>query len=67
MGTATNVNTWFYYTAGRHEDQEPFLAWIVAINNQSVAPSVTSVSYGDYENSLSFNYVTKCNVEFAKA
>lgn len=67
MGTATGVKTWFYYTAGRHEQQEPFLQWIVGVNNQSAAPNVVSVSYGDYENTLSLNYMTKCNVEFAKA
>jgi tripeptidyl-peptidase-1 len=67
MGTATGVQTWFYYTAGRHEQQEPFLQWIVSVNNQAVTPTVTSVSYGDYENSLSTSYMTKCNVEFAKA
>lgn len=33
MGVANNVPTWFVYTAGRHESQEPFLEWIQFIND----------------------------------
>ena len=27
MSTGNNITTWFWYTAGRHEQQEPFLQW----------------------------------------
>lgn len=67
MGVATNVPTWFVYTAGRHESQEPFLEWIQFINDlNSPAPLVNSVSYGDVESSITLAYVQRVDLEFQK-
>uniref|UniRef100_K7FPF8 Tripeptidyl peptidase 1 n=1 Tax=Pelodiscus sinensis TaxID=13735 RepID=K7FPF8_PELSI len=52
---------------GRHESQEPFLAWLLLLSNMSSVPWVHSVSYGDYEDSLSRAYLERVNVEFMKA
>lgn len=67
MSTGANISTWFWSTAGRHETQEPFLTWMVAIGNMSEVPYVHSVSYGDVESSLSVAYMQRINVEFMKA
>lgn len=53
--------------AGRHESQEPFLAWLLLLSNMSSLPWVHSVSYGDNEDSLSRAYMERLNVEFMKA
>jgi len=49
---------WFVFSllknrTGLHEQQEPFLEWILAVSNSSNPPLVNSVSYGDDEPSLS--------------
>ena len=67
MSTGANISTWFWSTAGRHETQEPFLEWMVAVGNMSEVPYVHSVSYGDVESSLSVTYMKRINVEFMKA
>ncbi|XP_028403778.1 tripeptidyl-peptidase 1-like [Dendronephthya gigantea] len=67
MSLGANIPTWFWSTAGRHESQEPFLEWIIAIGNMSEVPNVFSVSYGDNEDSLSVDYMNRINVEFMKA
>ncbi|KFP19966.1 Tripeptidyl-peptidase 1, partial [Egretta garzetta] len=54
-------------SAGRHESQEPFLAWLLLLSNMSSLPWVHSVSYGDDEDSLSLAYLERVNVEFMKA
>lgn len=54
-------------SAGRHESQEPFLAWLLLLSNMSSLPWVHSVSYGDDEDSLSRAYMERVNVEFMKA
>ena len=67
MSLGANIPTWFWSTAGRHESQEPFLEWMVAIGNMSQVPFVHSISYGDVESSLSVSYMKRINVEFMKA
>ncbi len=67
MSVGANISTWFWSTAGRHETQEPFLEWIVAVGNMSKVPYIFSVSYGDNEDSLSVDYMNRINVEFMKA
>ena len=67
MSLGANITTWFWSTDGRHETQEPFLEWIVAVGNTSNVPFVFSVSYGDNEDSLSTDYMNRINVEFMKA
>jgi tripeptidyl-peptidase-1 len=66
MGIAQNVPSWFVYTDGLHEGQEPFLVWIINMINTTDAPWVHSVSYGDYENSLTADYMNRVSVEFQK-
>lgn len=56
-----------HVSAGRHESQEPFLAWLLLLSNMSSVPWVHSVSYGDDEDSLSVAYMERVNVEFMKA
>ncbi|NXT17331.1 TPP1 peptidase, partial [Syrrhaptes paradoxus] len=67
MSTGANVSTWVFSNAGRHESQEPFLAWLLLLSNMSSLPWVHSVSYGDDEDSLSRAYLQRVNTEFMKA
>uniref|UniRef100_A0A452I275 Tripeptidyl-peptidase 1 n=1 Tax=Gopherus agassizii TaxID=38772 RepID=A0A452I275_9SAUR len=67
MSTGANISTWVFSNAGRHESQEPFLAWLLLLSNMSSVPWVHSVSYGDDEDSLSWAYMERLNVEFMKA
>ena len=67
MSTGANISTWFWSTPGRHETQEPFLTWMVAVGNMTEVPYVHSISYGDVESSLSVSYMKRVNVEFMKA
>ncbi|XP_066846261.1 tripeptidyl-peptidase 1 [Anser cygnoides] len=67
MSTGANISTWVFSNAGRHESQEPFLAWLLLLSNMSSLPWVHSVSYGDDEDSLSLAYLQRVNVEFMKA
>ena len=66
MSLGSNITTWFWSTGGRHQSQEPFLEWMVAISNMSQVPWVHSVSYGDDESSLDVAYMTRINTEFQK-
>ncbi|CAM5073412.1 unnamed protein product [Eretmochelys imbricata] len=67
MSTGANISTWVFSNAGRHESQEPFLAWLLLLSNTSSLPLVHSVSYGDDEDSLSRAYMKRLNWEFMKA
>lgn len=67
MTTGANISTWFWSTPGRHESQEPFLEWLLAMANTTDLPPVCSVSYSDYEATLSKAYMERVNQEFAKA
>ncbi|RLV84251.1 hypothetical protein DV515_00016306 [Chloebia gouldiae] len=67
MSTGANVSTWVFSNAGRHESQEPFLAWLLLLSNMSALPWVHSVSYGDDEDSLSYAYMERVNTELMKA
>lgn len=67
MSVGANISTWFWSTARKHEKQEPFLEWILAVGNMSEVPYIFSVSYGDNEDSLSVDYMNRINVEFMKA
>jgi len=66
MGVSNNIKTWFFYTAGLHEAQEPFLEWATALNNMASVPFVMSVSYGDTESSVTEDYANRCETEFQK-
>ncbi|NXG70293.1 TPP1 peptidase, partial [Baryphthengus martii] len=67
MSMGANISTWVFSNPGRHESQEPFLAWLLLLSNMSQVPWVHSVSYGDDEDSLSLAYLQRVNGEFAKA
>ncbi|XP_028677543.1 tripeptidyl-peptidase 1 [Erpetoichthys calabaricus] len=67
MSTGANISTWIFSTPGRHESQEPFLEWMLLLNNMSSIPLVQSISYGDYEDSLSVAYMERISTEFMKA
>ncbi|XP_061845816.1 tripeptidyl-peptidase 1 [Colius striatus] len=67
MSTGANISTWVFSNPGRHESQEPFLAWLLLLSNMSSVPWVHSVSYGDDEDSLSVAYMQRVNTEFMKA
>ncbi|NXL39579.1 TPP1 peptidase, partial [Glaucidium brasilianum] len=67
MSTGANLSRPRCVPAGRHESQEPFLAWLLLLSNMSSLPWVHSVSYGDDEDSLSRAYMERVNVEFMKA
>jgi len=62
-----NIPTWFWSTAGRHDNQEPFLTWLYAMGNTTTVPWVNSVSYGEEEVTLSVAYMQRVSVEFMKA
>ena len=67
MSTGNNITTWFWYTAGRHEKQEPFLQWLIDLGNMDGAPLVNSASYSDKERTVDPDYMTRVNTEFMKA
>uniref|UniRef100_A0A7M4G1Y4 Tripeptidyl-peptidase 1 n=1 Tax=Crocodylus porosus TaxID=8502 RepID=A0A7M4G1Y4_CROPO len=67
MSAGANISTWVFSNPGRHETQEPFLAWLLLLSNMSALPWVHSVSYGDDEDSLSGAYLQRVNAEFQKA
>lgn len=64
MGIAPKVDTWFVYTDGLHEGQEPFLDWITNMSSNPDAPFVHSISYGDEESSISLDYAIRVDIEF---
>uniref|UniRef100_A0A6B2L1F0 Peptidase S53 domain-containing protein n=1 Tax=Arcella intermedia TaxID=1963864 RepID=A0A6B2L1F0_9EUKA len=66
MSTGQGIPTVFWSTGGLHDNQEPFLKWMVTVENTTNAPLLFSVSYGDDEPSLTLDYVTRVNVEFKK-
>ncbi|XP_027130578.1 tripeptidyl-peptidase 1 [Larimichthys crocea] len=67
MSTGANISTWLFTNPGRHESQEPFLQWMVLLNNMTDLPWVHTISYGDDEDSLSTAYMMRINTEFMKA
>jgi len=67
MSTGNNITTWFWYTAGRHEQQEPFLQWLIDLSNEEKPPLVNSASYSDKERTVDPDYMKRINVEFMKA
>ncbi|NXX49861.1 TPP1 peptidase, partial [Tricholaema leucomelas] len=67
MSSGANISTWVFSNPGRHESQEPFLAWLLLLTNLSSVPWVHSVSYGDDEDSLSRAYLRRVDAEMRKA
>ena len=48
-------------------ENEPFVAWLTSVASAVDPPSVFSISYGDEENGVSYEYAQRCSVEFQKA
>jgi len=70
MAMGANVNTTFWSTAGRspnNPENEPFLAFLYAVGNDSKPPQVFSISYGDNEGTVEYEYAVRVNSEFIKA
>lgn len=67
LSIGNNITTWFWSTAGRHEQQEPFLQWLIDLSNTDKPPLVNSASYSDKEASLDPDYMRRVNTEFMKA
>ena len=65
--TGRNVSTWFISisTLANH-GQEDFLSWMVGQINTTDSPWVHSASYGDSENSIDEDYLSRCDNEFMK-
>jgi len=68
-GVARSV---FWYTPGRmpnttEPDNEPYLQWLADLSAATNPPSLFSISYGDNENTVPFDYATRSSVEFQKA
>jgi len=71
-GISGNVNTEFWGFSGRSPDNsanEPFMAWLAQMSSTSddTIPKIFSTSYGEDENSWSFEAAQRLNVEFQKA
>lgn len=67
MSIGSQINTTFWSTSGRENNQEPFLQWMLAVNQLSSPPLVFSVSYGDDEDTIPLAYTVRLNAEFMKA
>eukprot|EP01102_Stenamoeba_stenopodia_P010034 TRINITY_DN2978_c0_g1_i1.p1 TRINITY_DN2978_c0_g1~~TRINITY_DN2978_c0_g1_i1.p1 ORF type:complete len:574 (-),score=173.12 TRINITY_DN2978_c0_g1_i1:81-1772(-) len=66
MGIAPEVQTWFYSTPA-FDFWTDLTSWIAQIGNQTDAPWVHSISYGDQgESQPSQSYKDRLNVEFQK-
>lgn len=71
MGVATDVQTQFWYTSGRQPgspENEPFLTWLQRVSAlpDDQIPKAISVSYGDNEHTVEFDYAQRVNAEFQK-
>jgi len=70
MAMGADVNSTFWSTNGQqpfNPENEPFLAFLYAVGNDSKPPQVFSMSYGDYEDTVNFGYAVRVNTEFQKA
>jgi len=71
-GISGNVESEFWGFSGRSPDNsenEPFLSWLQGMSNtdDETIPKIFSTSYGEDENSWSFEAASRLNVEFQKA
>ena len=64
--TNTSITTWVYSTDGETPSgNEPFLDWLLFLQSQN-QPNVYSISYQDYENTVSIEYASRVCTEFMK-
>jgi len=71
-GISGNVDSEFWGFAGRSPDNaanEPFMTWLAQMSSTSddTIPKIFSTSYGEDENSWSFEAASRLNTEFQKA
>lgn len=65
--TGRNVSTWFVsISTYANHGQEDFLSWVVGQVNTTDSPWVHSASYGDVEQSIKEDYLSRCDNEFMK-
>eukprot|EP01084_Bolivina_argentea_P284458 487516_1 len=67
MGEKISTQAW--YTSGRapnNKQNEPFLTWLLDIENATNPSLLYSVSYGEDEKSVGYSYGSRVNTEFAK-
>ena len=63
MGVANSVETYSWYTEGeRTGGNEPFMIWLLNVTASTAPlPNVFSISYQDYEDTVSELQVNKAN------
>jgi tripeptidyl-peptidase-1 len=61
------ATTWWISDDDVHNQNEPFLAYMVALSKTENIPSVHSISYADMEWSVNKNYTDRVDLEFMKA
>jgi tripeptidyl-peptidase-1 len=69
MAMGAGVNTTFWSTAGRqphNPENEPFLVFLYAVGNHTNPPYIFSMSYGDNEDTVEYDYAVRVNAEFVK-
>jgi tripeptidyl-peptidase-1 len=71
-GIAGNIDSEMWSFGGRSPDNaenEPFMKWLAQVSSTSddTVPKIFSTSYGEDENSWSFEAASRLNVEFQKA
>jgi len=69
LGSGVKTEFWSFagiQPNGTNPDNEPFLDWLYYLGNQTDVPFIYSVSYGEQEVSVSFDYATRMNEEFVK-
>lgn len=67
MSIGGGVPTTFWSTAGQVGENEPFLKWLMDLSSTKQVPSLFSISYADYEDTVEEAYAKRVSVEFAKA
>ena len=63
------ILTQVWYTPGRAPNNpvnEPFLTWLMNVESYANPPLLFSISYGEDEKSVGYNYASRINTEFAK-
>jgi tripeptidyl-peptidase-1 len=67
VGIPGNIRTWVWSTAGQRPfGNEPFLDFLMNVSATATVPYVFSISYQDFENTVTPEYATRVSVEFMK-
>ena len=68
--TGNEIATEHWVTKGTqpgNPENEPFVAWLTSVAAEQNPPSVFSISYGDEETGVSYEFAQRASVEFQKA